>query len=127
MNNQPIVLLPNEGRSYAVGPMRGTFKASGDETGGRYCASVWTVEPRSPGPGPHHHEAQEEVFVVTEGTMTFLVGETWVDAPAGAFVRIPEGVTHDFENRTDAPAAAFNIFMPDDGFEAGFARWLRDS
>ena len=72
-------------------------------------------------PGPHHHDANEEVFLVTEGTMTFLVGDEWIDAPRGTFVRIPPGVTHDFENRSDAPAAAFNVFLPG-GFEAPFGR-----
>jgi hypothetical protein len=34
-------------------------------------------------------------------------------------VRIPAGVTHDFANRTDAAATAFNVFVPG-GFEAVF-------
>ena len=51
-------------------------------------------------------------FLVTEGTMSFLVGETWVDAPTGTFLLVPAGVTHDFENRSDAPATAFNFFIP---------------
>ena len=61
--------------------------------------------------------ANEELFLVTEGVLTFLVGEDWIDAPAGTFLRIPAGVTHDFANRTDAPATAFNVFVPG-GFEA---------
>ena len=32
------------------------------------------------------------------------------------------GVTHDFENRGEAPATAFNLFMPG-GFEAPFRAW----
>ena len=73
--------------------------------------------------GPHHHDANEEIFLVTEGTMTFLVGEDWVEAPRGTFVRIPPGMTHDFQNRSDAPATAFNIFLPG-GFEAPFRAWF---
>ena len=41
-------------------------------------------------------------------------------AERGTFVRIPPGVTHDFQNRSDAPATAFNIFFPG-GFEAPMA------
>jgi len=38
-----------------------------------------------PGPGAHSHEANEELFYVIEGTMTFLVGDQQVDAAAGTF------------------------------------------
>ena len=119
---EPIVLAPGEGRAYELGPMRGVFKADGPETDDRYCVSEWSVEPHQPGPGPHHHEANDELFVVTEGTMTFLLGDEWIEAPTGTFLRIPAGVTHDFENRSDESATAFNVFIPG-GFEASFSEW----
>ncbi len=122
MNDEPIVLAPGAGRAYDLGPMRGVFKADGPETQDRYCVSEWSVEPRGAGPGAHHHDANEELFLVTDGTMAFLLGDEWVDAPRGTFLRIPAGMTHDFENRTDAPATAFNVFLPG-GFEAGFREW----
>jgi len=123
MSDQPLVLAPGAGRAYEIGPMRGVFKADGPETGDRYCVSEWFVEPRESGPGPHRHEANEELFLVTEGTMWFLVDEDWVEAPRGTFLRVPAGVTHDFENRSDERAAAFNVFIPGSGFEADFRRW----
>jgi mannose-6-phosphate isomerase-like protein (cupin superfamily) len=122
MSDEPLILGPGEGRAYELGSMRGVFKADGDETGDRYCVSEWSVEPREKGPGPHHHDENEELFLVTEGTMSFLVGKEWIDAPRGTFLRVPAGVTHDFANRTDAPATAFNVFIPG-GFEAPFAEW----
>jgi mannose-6-phosphate isomerase-like protein (cupin superfamily) len=123
MSDGPLVLAPGAGRAYEIGPMRGVFKADGPETGDRYCVSEWFVEPRQSGPGPHRHEANEELFLVTEGTMWFLVGEDWIEAPRGTFLRVPAGVTHDFENRSDERAAAFNVFIPGGGFEADFRRW----
>jgi mannose-6-phosphate isomerase-like protein (cupin superfamily) len=117
--SETIILEPGAGRAYAIGSMRGVFKA--DEEG--YCASEWSVEPGGTGPGAHSHPEQDEVFIVTEGTMRFLVGEEWVEAPAGTFLRIPAGVTHDFENRGSERATAFNVFIPGRHFEAGFARW----
>jgi mannose-6-phosphate isomerase-like protein (cupin superfamily) len=122
MSEQPIILPPGAGRAYAIGPMRGVFKADGPESDDRYCVSEWSVEPRSSGPGAHLHEDNVELFLVTEGTMTFRVGDEWIDAPRGTFLRIPAGVLHDFENRTDEPATAFNVFIPG-GFEASFAEW----
>ena len=118
-DEQPIVLGPGEGRVYEFGPMRGVFKADGAETGDRYCVSEWSVAPGGAGPGPHSHDANEELFLVTEGVMSFLVGEDWIDAAAGTFIRVPAGMTHDFENRSPSPATAFNVFVPG-GFEAMF-------
>jgi mannose-6-phosphate isomerase-like protein (cupin superfamily) len=119
MTDQPIVLAPGAGRAYDLGFMRGVFKADGPETGDRYCVSEWTVQPGCAGPGPHHHAANEELFLVTEGTMTFLVGSDHVEAPSGTFVRVPAGVTHDFSNHGGDPATAFNVFIPG-GFEAAW-------
>jgi len=122
MTDEPIILPPGAGRAYEIGPMRGVFKADGPETDDRYCVSEWSLEPGGPGPGPHHHEHNVELFLVTEGTMTFLVGEAWFDAPRGTFLRVPEGVTHDFANHTEQRASAFNVFIPG-GFEAAVASW----
>jgi mannose-6-phosphate isomerase-like protein (cupin superfamily) len=124
MNVETIVLPPGGGRAYELGAMRGVFKADGAETGDRYCASEWSVEPGRSGPGAHRHEENDEIFLVTEGTMWFLAGDGWTEAPAGTFLRIPAGVTHDFENRGAERATAFNVFIPG-GFEPSFAHWAR--
>ena len=124
MNPGTIVLPPGGGRAYAWGAMRGVFKADGPETGDRYSVSEWSVEPESAGPGAHKHDANDEIFLVTEGTMWFLAGERWIEAPAGTFLRIPAGVMHDFENRGAERATAFNVFIPG-GFEALLTDWER--
>jgi mannose-6-phosphate isomerase-like protein (cupin superfamily) len=123
-----IFLGPGEGRFYDVKPMASIFKADGDETDDRYAVSEWWVEPRSSGPGPHSHEANEELFYVLEGTMSFLVGSDWVEASRGSFLRVPAGMTHDFENRSDSRAGVLNVFMPG-GFEPmmpGIVAWAAE-
>jgi mannose-6-phosphate isomerase-like protein (cupin superfamily) len=122
MSEDAIILPPRGGRAYDLGPMRGVFKADGAETQDRYCASEWSLEPGQPGPGRHHHDANEEIFLVTAGTMWFLVGDDWIEAPSGTFLRIPAGVAHDFENRGTERAVVFNVFIPG-GFEARFRQW----
>jgi mannose-6-phosphate isomerase-like protein (cupin superfamily) len=112
----PIILAAGCGRAYECGPMRAVFKADEAETSGRYSVSEWTVAPHSSGSGPHSHEGNDEIFLVTEGTMMVRVGDEWIEAPRGTFLRIPAGVIHDFENRTDKPATLFNVFIPG-GFE----------
>ena len=76
-----LVLQPGEGRSYPMGRIAALFK----------------------GPGAHSHP-DDDVFYVIEGVMSFRVGDEWLDAAKGAFVLVPGGVTHDFENRSAARA-----------------------
>lgn len=109
----PIVLRPGEGRPYSMGTMSALFKADGAETDNRYSISEWWLEAHSAGPGAHSHE-EDDVFFVLEGTLHFLIGEDWIEAPKGSFVLAPGGLTHDFENRSDARAGALNLSIPGD-------------
>lgn len=125
----PIVRLPGEGREYGMPTMRAVFHADGEETDDAHSVSEWRLEPGSDGPGAHSHEANDEIFRIVEGTMSVLVGEAWIDAPAGSVIVVPAGVTHDFANRTDAPAALFNVFIPG-GFEKnmpGIVKWFEEN
>lgn len=112
---RPIVVPPGGGRRYAMPGITAVFKADGDETGDGYTISTWRLDPHTTGPGAHSHP-EDDVFFVTEGTMSFLVGDDWHDAPAGTLVLAPGGCTHDFENRSDEPATALNLGVPG-GFE----------
>lgn len=121
MSNHPfapgVIYLPNgSGRAYPLGRMRSVFKADGEETTDTYSISEWWLEPHTAGPGAHSHEANDDIFYVLEGTVTFLLGSKQIDATQGAFLRVPAGVMHDFENRSDHQAGLLNIFIPG-GFE----------
>ena len=70
----------------------------------------------TPVPGPTTMIATTRVFDILEGTASILIGDRWVDVGKGSFIRIPAGVTHDFENRTDARMGLLNFFIPG-GFE----------
>ncbi len=125
-HRRPLVLAPGEGRSYAMGDrLSAVFKADGTETAGRYSISEWWLEPHTLGPGTHHHP-EDDVFFVLEGTVTFLVGEERVEAPAGSFVMAPGGTPHDFRNGTDARAGFLNVSAPGDFEQAmpGIAAWF---
>ena len=122
----PIVVPARAGRAYAMGAVHAVFKADGDETRGRYSISEWWLEPYTRGPGAHTHE-EDDVFFVIEGTMSFFVGGSWIDAPKGSLVIAPGGSPHDFENRTARRAGALNVSVPGD-FEPhmkGIAEWFR--
>jgi mannose-6-phosphate isomerase-like protein (cupin superfamily) len=126
---KPVVRLPGEGREYRMPAMRAVFHADGVETHDAYSVSEWRLQPNSDGPGPHSHEANDEIFRIIEGTMSMLVGDRWIDAPAGSTIVIPAGTTHDFANRTNAPAALFNVFIPG-GFEKNMpdiVKWYEEN
>ena len=121
---KPIVLAPGAGRDYAMGPIHAVFKADEAETAEAYSISEWWLEPKTHGPGAHSHP-EDDVFYVIEGTMSVLVGTEWIDAPAGSFILVPGGVTHDFENRSGERAGVLNfssgVFEPD---MPGIAEWF---
>lgn len=124
---KPLVLPPGGGRHYPMGRIFAAFLADGAETNDRYSISEWWLEPHTKGPGPHSHE-EDDVFYVLEGTISFLLGDRWLEAPRGSFVLAPGGVTHDFENRSAERAGALNFSVPG-GFETmmpGIAQWFRE-
>ena len=92
MDGGDLPAARTRGARYDAGPMHAVFKADGAETGDRYCVSEWWLEAGEPGPGPHAHEANEELFYVVEGTMSFLAGAEWIEAARGSFLRIPAGI-----------------------------------
>ena len=122
-----VFLLPDQGRKYPMGRIAALFLADNAETQSRYSISQWWLEPHTQGPGAHSHP-EDDVFFVIEGTMSFLLGERWVDAPRGSFVIAPGGTTHDFQNRSDARAGVLNFSIPG-GFEdhmPGIAEWFNE-
>lgn len=114
LSRAPTILPMREGRTYAMPGMTAVFKADGPETRNAYCVSEWWLEAGADGPGAHMHEENDEVFVVIAGTMSFLVGEEWIDASAGTTVIVPSGMMHDFRNRTATQAGVLNVFVPGD-------------
>jgi len=59
--------------------------------------------------------------------MSVRVGDEWVDVERGAFVLVPGGTTHDFQNRSDRRAGVLNftsgVFEPEMN---GIAAWFKE-
>jgi mannose-6-phosphate isomerase-like protein (cupin superfamily) len=111
-----LIIPAGQGRVYDCGTMTAIFKADENETNEKYSISEWWLTPNSGGPGPHAHEENDEVFYVLEGTTSFLIGDNWIDAEKGTFIRIPAKTIHDFKNETDQRTGVLNFFIPG-GFE----------
>jgi mannose-6-phosphate isomerase-like protein (cupin superfamily) len=124
-----LILSSGEGRVYNCGTITAIFKADENETNEKYSVSEWWLEPDSGGPGAHSHEENDEVFYVLEGTTTFLVGDKWINANKGTFLRIPAKTIHDFKNQTDKKTGVLNFFIPG-GFERNMpqiVKWFEDN
>lgn len=125
----PLILKTGEGRTYHCGAMTAVFKADENETAEKYSVSEWWLEPNSDGPGAHLHEENDEVFYVLEGTTSILVGDQWIEAEKGTFIRIPAKTMHDFANRTDKKTGVLNFFIPG-GFERkmpSIVKWFEEN
>ncbi len=128
-HTQPIVLAAGQGRVYNLGPMTAIFKADENETNDKYSISEWWLAPNSTGPGAHQHDDQDQVFYVLEGTISILVGDNWIEAEKGAFIRIPRNTMHTFANRTDTKAGMLNVDIPG-GFEKNMpsmVQWFEEN
>lgn len=109
-----------------MGRISALFKADEAETANAYSISEWWLDANTTGPGAHSHP-EDDVFFVVEGTMSFLVGNEWVDAAAGSFVLVPGGVTHDFQNRSSSRAGLLNFSPgPFEPAMAGIAAWFAE-
>ena len=109
---RPFAVAPGEGRTIqgpAGGPL--TFKARGEQTGGRLTAAENIIAPGD-GPPVHTHEAEDEFWWVIEGQLRFKLGDTFAETETGSFVWVPRGVPHAFQNVGDTPARLLVMFTP---------------
>lgn len=72
-----------------------TFKATGDQTGGRLWAKELLAE-RGMATPLHRHSREDEAFYVLDGEISVYVGEEVVRAGAGDFLWAPREVAHAF-------------------------------
>ena len=115
-HTKTIILTEGQGRVYNCGKMTAIFKADENETNEKYSISEWWVEPNFDGVGAHKHDNNDEVFYVLEGIVSFLVGDEWINAEKGTFLRIPAKTIHNFVNNTTKKAGFLSFYIPG-GFE----------
>ncbi|HEX9038779.1 MAG TPA: cupin domain-containing protein [Ktedonobacterales bacterium] len=108
-----------------LGPNRAAFTLSGDETGGRYSLTEFTMAPPpAPGPPPHIHEDADEAIYVLEGMLEMTVGDQRLTGSAGAVMLVPKGTLHALANAGSGPTR-FLIILSPPGYE-GFWREMAE-
>jgi len=116
---KPFVVAPGGGDTVqgpAGGPL--TFKVRGDQTGGALTVIENVIAPGD-GPPHHVHADEDEAWWIVEGSLRFKLDEEEQTADAGAFVYVPRGVAHSFQNPGPDPARILVMFTPG-GMEAFF-------
>jgi quercetin dioxygenase-like cupin family protein len=96
-------------RNPAGGELR--FTARGEQSGGSLTSFESSAAPGE-GPPLHRHVNEDEVLYVFEGRLRFILDAAVEEAPAGAFVFIPRGVEHTWQNVGDVPARFLALFTP---------------
>jgi quercetin dioxygenase-like cupin family protein len=112
------VLQPGEGRRIWVLDALHIDKLTGEETNG----GLFVLEARVPpggGPPPHIHHAEDEIFYVLQGAVTFFADGVETEIGPGGLVHIPRGVVHTFRNSGATEAMLLVMTTP-----AGLERYF---
>ena len=119
---QLVHLAPGEGETVRspTGPAL-TFKLRGAQTDGSLAAWENVVAPGE-GPPLHTHKDEDEIWYALEGSFRFSIGGYMSAAQPGAFVYIPRGVVHTWQNIGRTPGRIFVVVAPA-GFETLFDRF----
>jgi mannose-6-phosphate isomerase-like protein (cupin superfamily) len=108
MNRPLVVVEPGQGRR--VGNVE--FLATTDDT--PFFNLAMTVLRPGQGVDGHVHEAEDDSFLVVDGTLSLTVGEDHrvVQAGPGTFVLVPSGTWHALVNEGPADVRFLNVHAP---------------
>jgi mannose-6-phosphate isomerase-like protein (cupin superfamily) len=99
---------------------RYTFLVTGEESGGRMFALDCVVG-MGGGPPPHRHLAEDELFYIMAGSISFTAGGVTRTVGAGESVFVPRGTSHAYRNAGETDARMIAIYTP-----SGMEGWFRE-
>jgi quercetin dioxygenase-like cupin family protein len=97
-----------------------TFLVTGEESGGSMFALDCLVGAGGGSP-PHRHLAEDELFTITEGSITLTAGDEMRRVSSGESVFVPRGTRHAYRNEQATPARMIAVYTP-----AGMEGWFRE-
>lgn len=110
-----VYVPPGGGHSWWVYGDKDIIKVASQDTGGALMA-METVVPPHMGPPLHIHHREDEAFYVLDGDIKVVDNGRDFVVGTGAFVYMPQGSVHRFENVRDVPSTILLLFIPG-GFE----------
>lgn len=102
-----------------IGQNEIVIRLDGEDTGGRFSLSEYTMPTTAASPPPHVHEETYEAFLVLEGALECTVDGDQFRAEAGDTVSLPPGVVHSHTAVGPRPAEFLLLIAPA-GFEQYF-------
>lgn len=87
-----------------------TFEFVGAQHQDTEVSFIWVDMPPGGAVGLHKHP-YKEIFIVQEGTATFTIGPTTLEAHAGQIIIAPAEVPHKFVNSGDRRLKQIDIHM----------------
>jgi mannose-6-phosphate isomerase-like protein (cupin superfamily) len=113
------VVGPDEGQLHWLGGISARTLVAGAANGGRFSVVEHRLLARELAAPMHRHSREDELSVVTDGEIGFVLGDDVVHAGPGALVRKPRDQWHTFFNAGDDEARLLEIISPA-GFEDYF-------
>ena len=86
------------------------IRVHGTQVNGRYAIMENIAAPGTA--TPMHFHAEDEIFHILEGTVTFSIDGDVFNVSVGSIVVIPAGVHHAWRNRSNAPIRMLTFFSP---------------
>ena len=118
---RPTIVQPGGGTALDFGASGvASVMLGGEQTGGTLAVIRTPVAP-GPGPAPHVHALEDELYLVAEGRISYLADGRWTEVGPGGVVYLPRGTPHAYRNDGAAPALHWLLTTPA-GFERFFAR-----
>jgi len=116
----PIQPAAAQNRSYWGPGDHYTFLVTGEESGGSMFALDCVVGAGG-GPPPHRHLAEDELFYVFEGSISFTMGDETRPIGPGESAFVPRGITHAYVNTSATDARMIAVYTP-----SGMEGWFRE-
>jgi quercetin dioxygenase-like cupin family protein len=117
---RPVYAMEGAVRSFWGPGDRYTFLVTGDESAGSMFALDCVVGAGG-GPPPHRHLAEDELFYLYGGSISFTAGGETRTVSAGESVFVPRGTAHAYRNDGQTEARMIAVYTP-----AGMEGWFRE-
>ncbi|GGF73958.1 cupin domain-containing protein [Wenyingzhuangia marina] len=125
LENNTILISPNQGERYEIGNNSFTFKITSEHSNDQLGIYEIILAPMSIGAKLHYHRYMDETFIVKKGILTFETLEKNFQATTGSVAYAPRFSPHGFRNDTQEEVVLLLIFNPSSKRE-GFFRGLNE-
>ena len=117
---QPRHVQSGDGKTYQLGRITLTFKASAADTGGAYTLCE-AIEPPGAAAGLHRHPTYDEIHIICEGHYDCQLGDELLKLGPGEMMFAPRGTPHSIKSVGPETGRELIISSPGGIFDAFIA------